>query len=56
MFSTAVDTINTLIAAYSAGRLKQELIKYLKPDLMIMDELGYLPIDKTGADMTHETR
>lgn len=51
LFSTAVDTINTLIAAQSAGRLKQELTKYLKPALMILDELGYLPIDKTGADL-----
>jgi DNA replication protein DnaC len=51
LFSTAVDTINTLIAAQSAGRLKQELAKYLKPALMILDELGYLPIDKTGADL-----
>jgi hypothetical protein len=32
LFSTAVDAINTLIAAQSAGRLKQELNKYLKPD------------------------
>jgi DNA replication protein DnaC len=51
LFSTAVDTINNLIAAQSAGRLKQELSKYLKPALMILDELGYLPIDKTGADL-----
>ncbi len=51
MFSTAVDAINTLIAAQSAGRLKQELNKYLKPYLLVLDELGYLPIDKTGADM-----
>jgi DNA replication protein DnaC len=51
LFSTAVDTINTLIAAQSAGRLKQELNKYLKPDLLALDELGYLPIDKTGADL-----
>ncbi|RPJ82504.1 MAG: ATP-binding protein [Deltaproteobacteria bacterium] len=51
LFSTAVNTINTLTAAQSTGRLKQELDKCLKPDLLIMDELGYLPIDKTGADL-----
>ena len=51
LFSTAVNTINTLTAAQSTGRLKQELNKCLKPDLLIMDELGYLPIDKTGADL-----
>lgn len=51
LFSTAVNTINTLTAAQSTGRLKQEIDKCLKPDLLIMDELGYLPIDKTGADL-----
>ena len=24
--------------------------KYLKPSLLCIDELGYLPLDKTGAD------
>jgi len=43
--------INTLAAAKSAGRLKAELKKYTKPALLILDELGYLPIDKTGADL-----
>lgn len=48
---TAVDAINNLVAAQATGRLKQELAKYHKPALLILDELGYLPIDKTGADM-----
>lgn len=51
LFCSAVDAINNLAAAQSAGRLKQELRKYLKPALVIVDELGYLPIDKTGADL-----
>jgi DNA replication protein DnaC len=51
LFSTAVEAINNLTAAQAAGRLKQELKKYLKPDLIVCDELGYLPIDKTGADL-----
>jgi DNA replication protein DnaC len=51
LFATAIDTINTLIAAQSSGRLKQELNKYLKPSLLILDELGYLPVDKIGSDM-----
>jgi DNA replication protein DnaC len=50
-FATAVDVINTLAAAQSTGRLKQELDKYLKPTVLVLDELGYLPIDKTGADL-----
>jgi len=50
-FSTAVDAINTLAAAQAANRLKAELKKYLSPSLLILDELGYLPIDKLGADL-----
>jgi DNA replication protein DnaC len=50
-FATAVDVINTLAAARNTGWLKQELDKYLKPALLVLDELGYLPIDKTGADL-----
>ena len=54
LFTTAVDIINTLAAAQSAGRLKREFHRYLKPAVLIVDELGYLPIDKHGAD--HQPR
>lgn len=51
LYTTAVDIINTLAAAQSAGRLKREFHRYLKPAILIIDELGYLPIDKLGADL-----
>lgn len=51
LFTSAVDMINTLAAAQAAQRLKQELKKYLTPRLLVLDELGYLPIDKFGADL-----
>lgn len=51
LFSTAVDVINTLTAAQVTGQLKNGLKKYLQPSLLILDELGYLPIDKHGADL-----
>jgi DNA replication protein DnaC len=51
LFTTAVDIINTLVAAQSAGQLKREFQRYLKPTVLIVDELGYLPIDKHGADL-----
>jgi DNA replication protein DnaC len=50
LFTTAVDIINTLSAAQASGSLKREMAKYIKPRLLIIDELGYLPIDKQGAD------
>lgn len=50
-FTTAIDVINTLSAAHNAGRFDAELRKYTRPDLLVMDELGYLPIDKHGANL-----
>jgi len=51
LFTTAIDTVNSLIAANTHGRLKHELARYLKPSLLILDELGYLPVDKIGSDL-----
>ena len=51
LFATAVDIINTLATAQSAGQLKREIHRYVKPAVLIVDELGYLPIDKHGADL-----
>ena len=51
LFATAVDIINTLAAAQNAGRFVIERRKYLRPDLLVIDELGYLPVDKHGADL-----
>jgi DNA replication protein DnaC len=51
LFTTAVDIINSLAAAQSAGQLKRELRRYLRPALLIIDELGFMPIDKHGADL-----
>ena len=51
LFTSAIDIINSLSAAVNAGRLKSELKKYVKPDILLMDELGYLPVDKNGADL-----
>lgn len=50
-FTTAVDVINTLNAAQQTGQLKTAFKRYLKPSLLVLDELGYLPIDKVGADL-----
>ena len=50
-FTTAIDIVNTLAAAQNAGRLVQEIKKYTRPQLLVVDEVGYLPIDKHGADL-----
>jgi DNA replication protein DnaC len=51
LFTTAIDIVNTLTVAQSTQRLKAELKKYISPSIVLVDELGYLPIDKTGADL-----
>src|SRR5258708_20299420 len=51
LFTTAIDIVNTLVAAQSAHRLNSHLKKYITPNIVLVNELGYLPIDKTGADL-----
>jgi DNA replication protein DnaC len=51
LFANASDVINTLSAAQHKGGLKAELKKYQSPSLLILDEVGYLPIDQRGADL-----
>jgi DNA replication protein DnaC len=51
LFTTAIDIIHTLSAAAGTGSLKRTMQRYLKPSLIIVDEIGYLPIDKLGADL-----
>jgi DNA replication protein DnaC len=51
LFANAIDVINTLHTAQTKGALKAELRKYTNPALLILDEIGYLPIDQRGADL-----
>ncbi len=51
LFITAVDALNNLVAAQAAQRLKAKLKRYLTPAVLVLDELGYLPLDKICADM-----
>ena len=50
LFTGAIDIINTLATAHAAGGMKRALAHYIKPLVLAIDELGYLPIDKFGAD------
>lgn len=51
LFTTAVDAINALVTAQALHRLPAELKRYVSPALLILDEVGYLPLDKAGADL-----
>ncbi len=51
LFAGAIAVINDLQDAQKTGALKRALKKYLRPQLLILDEVGYLPIDHKGADL-----
>ncbi len=51
LFVSAVEVVNTLLAAQAAHTLPAQLRRFTRPRLLILDELGYLPIDKAGADL-----
>ena len=49
--STGNNGINSLHSAQLKGALKVEMRRYTAPALLILDEVGYLPIDQRGADL-----
>jgi DNA replication protein DnaC len=51
LFAQAVEIVNTLSAAQAANTLSKALKAYAAPRLLVIDELGYLPMDKRGADL-----
>jgi len=51
LFADAIGVINDLSAAHKRSVLKHQLRKYLTPEILVLDEVGYLPIDQHGADL-----
>jgi DNA replication protein DnaC len=49
-FATAAGLIAALTKAAAEGRLDERLKVYTVPRLLIIDEIGYLPIDRAGAN------
>lgn len=50
-FITCHDLIQTLRKAHDENRLEARLKHFSKYKLLIIDEIGYLPVDKTGANL-----
>ena len=50
-FTRVIDMINVLTTAQINGTLEKALRAYVNPSLLLLNELGYLPIDKRGADL-----
>jgi DNA replication protein DnaC len=51
LFTTAMDMINHLIAADADHSLLKKLHFYQSPELLIIDELGYLPLGSQGSNL-----
>ena len=50
-FTRVIDMLTNLIRAQQNGLLGRALEPYKRPALLLLDELGYLPVDKRGADL-----
>jgi DNA replication protein DnaC len=48
-FMTAHDLVTDLGRAYREGGLERRLRIYLAPKVLIIDGMGYLPLDDLGA-------
>jgi DNA replication protein DnaC len=48
-YGTLADLITSLEEAQAAGRLQARLKVLTHPALLVVDEIGYLPISRTGA-------
>jgi DNA replication protein DnaC len=51
LFTTAMDMINQLIAAEADHSLVKKLSFYQSPALLIIDEIGYLPLGPHGSNL-----
>jgi DNA replication protein DnaC len=51
LFTTATGLLTVLSKAESEGRLDEKMINYIKPRLLIVDELGYLPFERRAAHL-----
>ena len=53
-FTTAAALVNELLEARDDKRLLRVQKQLVKQDLLIVDELGYVPLSKTGAELLFE--
>jgi DNA replication protein DnaC len=51
LFTTAAAMIAKLTAALAEGKLEEKLKLFTVPRLLVIDEIGYLPIERTGANL-----
>jgi len=50
-FTTAAELSNMLVEAKGQGKLSRRLEQLARHELFVLDELGYVPFDKLGAEL-----
>lgn len=53
-FVLAADLVNELVASQAQNTLARRLTAWAAPDLLLIDELGYLAFDARGADLLYQ--
>lgn len=53
-FVLAADLVNDLVASQARNTLNKRLLAFSNPDLLLIDELGYLSFDARGADLLYQ--
>ena len=53
-FTTLDDLVRRLRAAEATGRFNRQLQTYLRPAVLVVDEVGYLPLDRVEANMVFQ--
>lgn len=51
LFLSAVEMVTQLLEAEEQGSLRQAVRRLLKPDLLIIDEVGYIPFGRPAANL-----
>ena len=53
-FTTLDDMVRNLKEAEATGRFARKLATYLKPSVLVLDEVGYLPLSRPEANMVFQ--
>jgi DNA replication protein DnaC len=53
-FTSLDEAVRQLRVAEAAGRFAKKLQTYLRPAVLVLDEVGYLPLDRAAANMVFQ--
>lgn len=51
VFLTAASLVSILVRAHQENRIEEKLKQLARPKLLIVDEIGYLPLERLGANL-----